>query len=102
MKPIEAWYALLGFLTGTFFELMISMSIGMRNFKMGYREYFVGMDRFALVNQMVIGVVMTGFILYICFFTVFRMSHMHAHFMLHKRTANQELLEALQASFKSN
>ena len=50
MKPMEAWYTLLGFLTGTFFELMLSMSIGMRNFKMSYREYFVGVDRFALAN----------------------------------------------------
>lgn len=36
MQPMNAWYSMLGFLTGTFFELMLSMSIGMRNFSDGY------------------------------------------------------------------
>ena len=67
MNPIGAWYSALDFLQGTFFEVMVCLSVGMEIFT--YKEYLNLSDYFAIGNQMFVLAVMTFFIGVIIYFS---------------------------------
>lgn len=55
-QPIDAWDSTLAFFAGTFFEVMVCLSVSMRMFT--FYEYLNGADKFAIANQMIVCVPM--------------------------------------------
>ena len=79
---LKAWYITLGFLQGTFFEVMICLSVSMRIFTI--YEYLNAADKFNIANQLFVSIIMLLFILLISYFTLFRMSKLRALNILNK------------------
>ena len=71
MDPYYLWDKILSFFVGTFFEVMICVSISMRMFKIW--DYLNSSDKFCIANQLIVLCVMIVFVGYITFFTFFRM-----------------------------
>ena len=69
--PIYAWFIVLGFLEGSFFELMVCISISMRSFSVF--RYLVRIDHFSIACHMLIFLVVTLFVIFVAYFTIFRM-----------------------------
>ena len=69
-KPIDAWDSTLALLTGTFFEVILCLSVSMKMFSMW--EYLKAGDKFSIANQMVVCVVMVLYILLSIFFVLCR------------------------------
>ena len=64
------WEGTIVFLQGTFFELMVSLTISMTMFELW--EFLTFGDKISVVNQMVVAVIMIAFILFITYFTIFK------------------------------
>ena len=75
-RPFDAWYTALGFLQGTFFEIIVSLSVGMKILEL--HGYLNASDKFSLAHQFMVFVVMTILILLITIFTIFYIPKLRA------------------------
>ena len=48
LRPIYAWYKSIGFLQGTFYEVMVSLSVSMKIFELW--QYMNASDKFSIAN----------------------------------------------------
>ena len=69
-RPLDAWYSALGFLSGTFFEIMVCLSVSMK--MLGMLEFLNSYDKFSIANQLVTCLIMVLYIFFSVFFALCR------------------------------
>ena len=89
---------MLTFLSGAFFEIMVCVSISMRKYSL--IKYLNGPDKFSVVNHIGVTVTMLSFIVFVTFFTIFRMPSLQAIYYLEKLKIKEKRIASLRRSFK--
>lgn len=67
-QPLVAWNATLGFLQGTFFEVMVGISVSMR--KLQIWQYMNSIDKFGVANMAAVFVIMIILVIFVAYFAV--------------------------------
>ena len=91
LKPLSVWYSILGFFQGTFFELLICLSVSMK--VMENSEFFNGPDKFSVTNQMIVAFGLMVFIGFVTYFTIFVMPKVYFVYVSDKLFEQEEKID---------
>ena len=73
---MKAWYSSLEFMQGTFFEILVCVSVSMKTF--GFFDYLNPADKFSIANHLLVLVLTVLFMGMITYFTLFRLPKLAA------------------------
>ena len=99
--PWVAWNTTIGFLEGTFFEVMVCVSVSMR--MLTFLEYLNDVDRFSIANQFVMAFILLALLCYILYFSIVKVPLLVAFYTVRKAKDNdraKEKLKKARDSFK--
>ena len=93
-RPMSAWYKSLGLLSGTFYEVMVSLSISMKIFEIW--QYTNSSDKLSIAQQLIVLLVMAGYVGLLTYFTFLRIPKVVAMHQVKARKKNQEALKIIE------
>ena len=94
------WESTILFLQGTFFEVMVSLTISMTMFELW--EYLTLGDKISIVNQLAVAVIMVAFILFVTYFSVFKIRKIITLKKVSDQEKNDEIIQKVRSEFKAN
>ena len=97
---MKAWYSCLNFIQGTFFEAIVCVSVSTRSFDIF--EYLNASDKFSIVNQLIITIIMVIFVGFIIFFTFLRLPQLADLYDHEYRQKKKDHLDKARQLFKDN
>ena len=98
LTPFTAFSTAIGFMLGTFFEVLVCLSVSMSMFEIW--EFLNASDKFSIANQLVVVIPVVAVTLYGAFFALFRAPKLVALRKFEKLEKNKENLDSIRQNFK--
>ena len=97
LQPGQSWVKLIQFVQGSFFEVMVSISISMRMFNLW--PYLNAIDKFSVGNMLPVLMFMTLFIGLIAYFAIFKARKLVILKSSNKKEKHKEVLDSVRKTF---
>ena len=98
-NPTNAWFFIISFIEGTFFELMVCISVSVRSLTL--MKYLKRVDYFSIANHFIIFIVVALFVIFVAYFTVFRMPKLQIFYLKELREKNAKILNEARENFRT-